>query len=97
MTRLTITVTRTGGIAGLRREWRVDGDTEQWGPLIDACPWRSVPRDDDSRDRFVYSISVRASRKRHSATLPEAALTGPWKELVDRVQAVPPAGDVHRA
>jgi len=86
MTQVTITVVRSGGFAGLRREWRVEGDAETWWPLVEACPWRAVPRDRDSRDRFVYSITARADRRRRRAELPEAALTGPWKALVERVQ-----------
>ena len=86
MTQVTITVVRSGGFAGLRRQWRVEGDAEQWWPLVEACPWRSVPHDHDSRDRFVYSITARADRRRRTAQVPEAALTGPWKILVDQVQ-----------
>jgi len=84
---LVVTVVRTGGFAGLRREWAASGPPDEWMPLVEACPWRSVPADRDSRDRFVYAITVRAPLKRCSATVPEAALTGPWKALVDRVQS----------
>ena len=82
---LVVTVVRTGGFAGVRREWAASGPREEWLPLVEACPWRAVAGDGQSRDRFVYSITV--SRPRRRATVPEAALTGPWKALVDRVQA----------
>jgi len=79
-----ISVVRTGGFAGLRREWTVeidDGEWPDWQRLVDACPWDSVP-DDPAPDRFVYLISVPP----HSARVPERRLTGPWRELADRVR-----------
>ena len=84
---LLVTVVRTGGFAGLRREWAASGPTDVWLPLVEACPWHSVPVDRSSRDRFVYAITVKAPRRKCSATVPEASLTGPWKALVDRVQS----------
>jgi hypothetical protein len=83
---LRITVVRTGGIAGIAREWSAAGPADEWLPLVDACPWRAVPKDHVSRDRFVYRITVSAPRTRRKAELPEAALTGPWRTLVERVQ-----------
>jgi hypothetical protein len=90
---LTITVARTGGFAGLKREWSVSAalaDAADLIALVDACPWRSIHSDAVSRDRFVYLITVRAPHKRRSAKLPEASLTGPWKTLVTRVQQEKP-------
>ena len=86
---LTITVARSGGFAGLHREWSVSSamdDADELLALVDACPWRSIPADRASRDRFVYLIIVKAPRRRRTARLPEASLTGPWKSLVQRVQ-----------
>ena len=82
---LSVTVVRTGGIVGGRREWAASGPREEWLPLVEACPWRSIPADLASRDRFVYVITVRG-RRRRKAQVPEVALTGPWRELVERVQ-----------
>ena len=93
---LTITVARTGGFAGLKREWSVSSALEDAADLIalvDACPWRSIRSDAVSRDRFVYLITVRAPRRRRSARLPEASLTGPWKTLVKRVQQENPINE----
>jgi hypothetical protein len=84
---VTIHVVRSGGFAGLTREWSVEGDRDEWMPLVDACPWRDVPRDPASRDRYVWRIEVEAPRKRRRAEVPDAALTGPWRELVERVRA----------
>ncbi|MBC7590913.1 MAG: hypothetical protein H7226_07710 [Salinibacterium sp.] len=86
---MTITVARSGGFAGLTREWSVSSamdDADELLALVDACPWRSIPADRASRDRFVYLITVRAPRRRRTVRLPEASLTGPWKSLVQRVQ-----------
>lgn len=88
---MEITVERSGGIAALTRTWTVkattDSDKSRWQPIVEACPWDAVP---DSRrvlegqpDRFMYSI--RAGE--HRATLPERAVTGPWRVLVDRARA----------
>jgi hypothetical protein len=86
--RLVITVVRTGGFAGLERRWSITADTDadEWIPLVDACPWASVYTDALSRDRFVYRIEVSAPKRRRRAELPEAAVTGPWRILIERVQ-----------
>lgn len=84
---LVVRVVRTGGFAGLKREWTAAGPAEEWMPLVDACNWRAIPADTVSQDRFVYLITVTAPRKKRKAEVPEVALTGPWKTLVDRVQS----------
>ncbi|TLM86745.1 protealysin inhibitor emfourin [Pseudarthrobacter sp. NamE5] len=102
---MKISVERTGGIAGLSRVWTVEARTEsaldRWQPIIEACPWDSVPRTPRAAaqefrgsqpDRFIYSI--RAGE--HRAALPEQAVTGPWRVLVDSTRAAaekrPPGG-----
>lgn len=86
---MKITVQRIGGVAGLTRVWSVRADTptdkSRWEPLIDACPWDAAPATGDSgqADRFTYSISA----GRHRATIPEQAVTGPWRELVEQAKA----------
>lgn len=60
---LRITVTRSGGVAGLSPRWTVEAEEEpdvaEWLALVDSCPWEE---DDDSEesaaDRFVYTIRV---------------------------------------
>ncbi len=84
---MKITVERSGGIAGLTRTWTVQAksssDRSHWQPIVEACPWDAVPDSrqiqDGQPDRFMYSI--RAGE--HRATLPEKAVTGPWRVLVD--------------
>lgn len=94
---MKISVERSGGIAALTRVWTVDAQSptarEQWEPLIEACPWDAVPHSaraaarefagGEQPDRFMYSI--RAGQRR--AALPERAVTGPWRVLVDSAKA----------
>ena len=89
---MKITVQRSGGIAGMSRTWSVlampPEDKDLWQPLVEACPWDEAPRTardapSGQADRFLYDI--RADRRR--ATLPEQAVTGPWRVLVDQARA----------
>ncbi|UUL75027.1 hypothetical protein NG819_11180 [Pseudarthrobacter sp. Fe7] len=97
---MKIKVERTGGIAAIKRVWTVDAQTDsdlsQWQPIVEACPWDAVPSTPRAAatafeaprpDRFVYSITAGHRR----AALPEHALTGPWRILVDTARAA--AGD----
>ncbi|MDI3242618.1 hypothetical protein QK292_13865 [Arthrobacter sp. AL08] len=98
---MKITVQRSGGIAGIKRTWTVQPappeDTDLWQPLIEACPWDTVPAaargaDGGQPDRFLYNI--RAGQRR--AILPENAVTGPWRDLVETAKAAaePTSGGV---
>lgn len=87
-----MTVVRTGGIAGLRRQWQAcpDGEAaEEWAALIDRCPWddhRSAP---SGADRFHWRVSAQAGPIRREAELPDAEVQGPWRALIDAVRAWP--------
>lgn len=93
---MKISVERSGGIAALTRVWTVNAQTEsaksQWQPIVEACPWDAVPKtvraaaaeaSANQPDRFIYSI--RAGQ--HRAALPEQAVTGPWRVLVESTRA----------
>lgn len=88
---MKITVQQSGGIAGMSRAWTVEAVTadakQRWMPIVDACPWDAATARGSSRDsqpdRFTYSI--RAGQRR--ATLPEQAVTGPWRVLVESAKA----------
>lgn len=84
---MKVTVTRSGGFAGLTRVWSVQveagSELDEWQELIDRLPWGDTDPLAGEPDRFVYK--VRCNRRR--AVIPEQRLTGPWRELVDRVQA----------
>ncbi|SKB07811.1 protealysin inhibitor emfourin [Aeromicrobium choanae] len=81
---LVVRVTRTGGFAGLRRQWAVEATSEDeaqaWWPLVEACPWDAAPGD-GYPDGFVYEVQAND----REATLPERQVDGPWRELVDAV------------
>lgn len=91
---ISITVVRTGGFAGLTREWRAssaDAPDVDWGALVDACPWEDAakPVDSRSRDRFVWRLEASGGSRRCTATLGDSDLVGPWMALVDRVRSLP--------
>ena len=89
--RLSILIARSGGFAGIGREWRLDAQGEDWQNLVDACPWGTWTTDEISRDRFLWRIEVRRGRRRRTALVPDRDLDGPWRELVERVRSE--AGD----
>jgi hypothetical protein len=81
-----ISVTRSGGVAGLRRSWRVEsGERGAWPELVEACPWGDRPSGDGA-DRFVWLIEVASPAPERAVELPETAVQGPWRDLVDRVR-----------
>lgn len=86
----SISVVRTGGFAGLRREWRVrtsDAPDVDWPALVEACPWGTVAPPSPVPDRFVWRIEADGARRRRRATVPDERLTGSWRELVDQVKS----------
>ncbi|MCB8043840.1 hypothetical protein JM654_05100 [Microbacterium oxydans] len=88
--RVVIAVVRTGGIAGIRRQWRVEAepdDAVEWIGLIDRCPWDQEPDGSVGADRFMWSIRARTPSERRERELPDSALDGPWRALVDAVRA----------
>lgn len=95
--RILIAVVRTGGIAGIRRQWQVepaDGEVSRWIELIERCPWEDPSPTRRGADRYVWSIRARTPEVRHERELPESALDGPWRRLVDAVRdaSAPDAG-----
>ncbi|MCH6231268.1 hypothetical protein MK786_11015 [Microbacterium sp. CFH 31415] len=86
-----MTVTRSGGFAGLSREWRAEADgsdAERWRALIEGCPWEAVAilRDDAGADRFVWRLDARCGERAREAELADADARGPWRELIDAVK-----------
>lgn len=83
---MLLSVSRSGGIAGLLLVWEVEidrqPDREAWVGLLDELPWQEARAAPAEPDRFVYRIRCAP----HEATLPERQLTGPWRDLVDRVR-----------
>ncbi|MFT3798520.1 protealysin inhibitor emfourin [Microbacterium sp.] len=93
-----VTVTRTGGFAGLRREWHAEppaSDAAEWVELIADCPWEETapePSHEPSpgADLFVWRIRARcattAGTVRHDAELHDPHVAGPWRTLIDAVR-----------
>ncbi|KAA9111690.1 hypothetical protein F6B43_06065 [Microbacterium rhizomatis] len=84
-------MTRSGGFAGLRREWSAapPADQEsQWIALIQSCPWEAATREPTPRgaDRFVWRIHARCGPDEHAAELADDDVSGPWRDLVDVVR-----------
>jgi hypothetical protein len=105
---MKVTVTRSGGFAGLARRWQVfverEPDEESWILLLRRLPWDEVAQEPAQPDRYLYRINceprktaendVSGAQERREpviaepreVVIPEQRLTGPWRELVDRVR-----------
>lgn len=83
---MRITVTLSGGFAGLRSNWSLEieqqPDRENWQQLVESLPWDESPKQAPQPDRYVYRIEW----SRRQVILTEQQLTGPWRVLVDRVR-----------
>lgn len=84
---MRVTVTRSGGFAGLTRVWSVrieeQPDEAQWRELLEQLPWDSADESTDDPDRFVYRVNCES----RESTISEQNLSGPWRELVEKVQS----------
>lgn len=87
---LVVTVVRTGGIGGMRRQWRVApdaADAGRWREMLATCPWDEPFASATGADRFVWRIRADDDADRHEAEVPDSALEGAWRDLVDAVRA----------
>ncbi|AZS36239.1 hypothetical protein CVS47_00839 [Microbacterium lemovicicum] len=88
---VVVTVVRTGGIAGMRKTWSAEpapDEQEHWVMLIESCPWDESVGETRGADRYVWSISARCGEQHREADLPDQAVAGPWRTLVDEVRQV---------
>lgn len=83
---MKVVVVRSGGFAGLTTSWEVGldnvEDRESWLELLDRLPWADTAIERQKPDTYSYRIQCST----HRITLPEHQVTGPWRELVERVQ-----------
>jgi hypothetical protein len=93
---IAVTVTRTGGFAGLRRTWRTEpdpADAPHWIALIDDCPWDAAdparPIPPSGADRFMWHLDAQCGDAAREAALADPEVEGPWRELIDAVKAAP--------
>lgn len=87
---VVVAVVRSGGVAGIRRQWRVEpdpADAPEWITMIESCPWDADGDPTTGADRYVWMIRVRTPSERRERELPDSALDGPWRDLVDAVRA----------
>lgn len=90
---VAVAVIRTGGMAGLRREWRAEPPEEEastWQEMISRCPWDESSGADAATgaDRFRWLIRARCEGEpEQEAELSEHDLVGAWRDLVDAVRA----------
>jgi hypothetical protein len=75
-------ITRSGGFAGLRRQWQVDVD-DHLAEQLQSCRWDDDPDSPSTRDGFQWHIEWTGNGAR-SVTLSDASLGG-WRELLDGV------------
>ncbi|HEV7849209.1 MAG TPA: protealysin inhibitor emfourin [Mycetocola sp.] len=105
---MKVTVTRSGGFAGLARRWQVfverEPDEDSWILLLRQLPWDDVAEEPAQPDRYLYRINCeprptaqegspevsgreeQVIAEPREVVIPEQRLTGPWRELVDRVR-----------
>lgn len=88
-----VVVVRSGGILGRSTRWVAkpdESDRDQWLTLIERCPWNEDPAArSPGADRYLWSIRATMSGERREQEVPDAALDGPWRELVDAVRETP--------
>jgi hypothetical protein len=81
----SISVVRSGGFAGMRREWTIEvsapDEADRWRPIVEACPWDDTPGDGVA-DGFVYDFRVAG----FEAVVAERELAGPWRQLAEEVK-----------
>lgn len=81
-----MTVVRSGGFAGVERRGRSDTASDPLlRGLVDRVDLASVPPPGRIPDQFLYRIDIDGQ----TATVGEAQLTGPLRELVHHVLGRP--------
>ena len=92
---MKVEVSRSGGFAGMTRTWAVrveeTPDPQSFLLLVAACPWDDpeslVPTASPTQaDRYVYDLQAGSQ----VASLPETAVQGPWRDLIDTVRKFSP-------
>lgn len=88
--RFSIIVVRSGGLAGLSKQWRAEPDPDRaprWRELVESCPWDAPPAPVRGADRYQWRIEVhRGDTPVHEARLSDGQIEGPWRTLVDEVR-----------
>lgn len=89
---MLVVVVRTGGIAGMRREWRAEREGEEATALLELihqCPWDQTGSEPDGADRYQWHVTARCrSKDELDAALSETDVDGPWRALIDEVRTL---------
>lgn len=84
---MKVIVSRSGGTAGIRLTWEVQVDDQpdatEWAEFLSDLPWEQVAESPAEPDRYLYRIRCAP----YEVVIAEPQIAGPWRELVDRVQA----------
>ncbi|GGC80323.1 hypothetical protein GCM10011512_03810 [Tersicoccus solisilvae] len=81
---MEITITRTGGFAGLRRQWVVAVDEQTADRLVRQMGDGDAAVDGPpaERDRFTYVFAAGV----HRIAIAESRLDGPWRDLLEEAR-----------
>ncbi|MDQ1177231.1 protealysin inhibitor emfourin [Microbacterium sp. SORGH_AS_0421] len=98
--RFVVIVVRSGGLAGLSKQWRAEPSPEgapHWRALVESCPWDAAAEPSPGADRYSWRIEVHhGDTAVHEARLGDTQVEGPWRALVDEVRRAAPATPVRR-
>ncbi|HCS61946.1 MAG TPA: hypothetical protein DIW46_11230 [Microbacterium sp.] len=86
---IVVIIVRTGGIAGIRRQWQVEpplDENPRWAALIEQCPWDAPNQEPHGADRYIWSIRAHTPADSRERDVPDHDLAGPWRDLVDAVR-----------
>ena len=90
--RVIVVVVRSGGLLGRSKRWVAEPEashTERWVTLIERCPWDQRTDATGGADRYMWSIHATLPGERREQEVPDAALDGPWRDLVEAVREAP--------
>ncbi|WP_111721503.1 protealysin inhibitor emfourin [Homoserinimonas sp. OAct 916] len=54
--------------------------------LIKRAPWDAETDESSGADRFTWQIRAQYGPREHTAELPEHAVQGPWRDLIEEVR-----------
>lgn len=92
---MRVRLKRTGGLAGIPREWQLDEGSlsqqqaQELSRLLAQVGFFSLPsevgRPGRARDAFFYELTVEEGEKRHRVKCAEPALSPPLRDCIDWV------------
>ena len=86
---ITVTITRSGGVAGLSRSWYVLLDPEGGQDLCSRTRGDDQPGRDRDRDRYIYRVRARGD----VLVIPESRWDDGWRGVLARAEPGDPTSD----